>query len=188
MEKKSSNKKKRTDIQHLVLSAVAVAGVLSIALIAPNVLGAMNKLGLLPGLLQREIIKAARGRLIKRGYLKRIDGKLRLTSKGQALFLRLQLKHVGLVRPRRWDGKWRLLIFDVPENRKGQRELIRRMLIQIGFVRLQDSVWLYPYDCEDLIVLLKADIHIGKDLLYIIADSIENDIDYRNHFDLPLEP
>jgi hypothetical protein len=59
--------------------------------------------------------------------------------------------------------------------------------MHIGFVRMQDSVWLYPYDCEDLIVLLKADFKIGKDVLYMIVDSIEADTTWRKHFKLPLE-
>ncbi|RJQ35754.1 hypothetical protein C4568_00380 [Candidatus Parcubacteria bacterium] len=187
MEKKSAKRKKRRDIQHLILSTIAVAGVLSVALVAPNVVGAMDKLGLLPNRRQNEIIKASRERLLKKGYLVRDEGKLRLTSTGQAFLLRLQLRHSGLRKPKRWDGRWRLLIFDIPEQRKGQRDLVRRTLIQIGFVRLQDSVWLYPYDCEDIIVLLKADFRIGKNLLYIIADTIENDTEYRALFNLPLD-
>ena len=50
--------------------------------------------------------------------------------------------------------------------------------------RLQDSVWVYPYDCEDIIGLLKTDIGVGKDLLYMIADEIENDRHLRENFGL----
>jgi len=87
-------------------------------------------------------------------------------------------------RKRRWDKKWRMLIFDIREERKNIREKVRRTLISLGFYRLQDSVWVYPYDCEDLVVLLKADFKIGKDLLYIISDEIENDEFLRKAFHL----
>ena len=56
--------------------------------------------------------------------------------------------------------------------------------MHIGFVRLQDSVWVYPYDCEDLIVLLKADFKIGKDVLYMIVDEMEGDTHLRKEFGL----
>jgi len=56
--------------------------------------------------------------------------------------------------------------------------------LQIGFVRLQNSVWVYPYDCEDLVKLLKADFRIGREVLYVIADSIENDMWMRKEFSL----
>ena len=49
---------------------------------------------------------------------------------------------------------------------------------------LQDSVWLYPYDCEDLVTLLKADLKIGNAILYIIAEKIENDSHLKAHYHL----
>ena len=79
-----------------------------------------------------------------------------------------------------------MLIFDIPEKRKPLREKIRSTLLSIGFLRLQDSVWIYPYQCEDLVNLLKADFKVGKDLLYLIVDSIENDKFFRKSFGLPL--
>ena len=80
-----------------------------------------------------------------------------------------------------------MLVFDIPEYRRSLREKIRLTLLNIGFVRLQDSVWIYPYDCEDLVNLLKVDFQVGKDLLYLIVDSIENDRNFRKSFGLPLE-
>jgi CRISPR-associated endonuclease Cas2 len=77
-----------------------------------------------------------------------------------------------------------MLIFDISEKRRGTRDKVRNTLISIGFIHLQDSVWVYPYDCEDLITLLKADFMIGKDLLYVIADKIENDIELHKKFGL----
>ncbi len=55
---------------------------------------------------------------------------------------------------------------------------------EIGFLRIQDSVWLYPYDCEEFVALLKADLHIGKDVLYAVIESIEDDSRIRRHFRL----
>lgn len=77
-----------------------------------------------------------------------------------------------------------MLIFDIPEYRKGLREKIRRSLIAVGFERLQDSVWVYPYDCEDFIMLLKADFKVGKDMLYMVVDELEYDLPLRRRFGL----
>ena len=89
-----------------------------------------------------------------------------------------------MARPKRWDRKWRILIFDIPEYRKGLRDKIRRTLGVIGFVRLQDSVWVYPHDCEDLIAFLKADFRVGKDMLYMIVEELEGDGHLKRHFGL----
>src|SRR3989344_1501381 len=47
------------------------------------------------------------------------------------------------------------------------------------------AVWVYPYDCEEFIALLKAELKIGRSVLYVIADSIEQDKILRSHFNLP---
>ena len=90
-------------------------------------------------------------------------------------------------KPRRWDGKWRLVIFDIKEEHKYLRQKVRNLVSQFGFQRLQDSVWVYPYDAEEVIALLKANLKIGAEVLYVIADAIEYDKLLREQFDLPAE-
>ncbi|HEY4501671.1 MAG TPA: CRISPR-associated endonuclease Cas2 [Candidatus Paceibacterota bacterium] len=177
-------KLQRGDLQNIILSTVAVAGVIAVGLLAPNALGAMAKLGLIPGPRQREIINASRARLVARGLLKYEHGKLRLTPKGKAQLRRLRLLDYKLKKPKRWDKKWRVLIFDIPERRKVTRNRVRAVLSRLGFERLQDSVWVYPYDCEDVLTLLKADLRVGKDMLYMVVDSIEYDGHLRARFAL----
>ena len=90
-----------------------------------------------------------------------------------------------LKKQKRWDRKWRLIIYDIAERGKGK---IRRQIFELfkiaGFYRLQNSIWVYPYDCEDVIGLLKTDFGVGKEILYIIADEIENDRYLRQYFEL----
>ena len=188
LEKEVGKRAKRKNLKKIILSTVATAGLLGVALLAPNVIGAMSKLGLLPAKRQKEFIKAARERLVEQGLLEWQGNFLKVTHKGRALLARLERNEFTLKKPKRWDGKWRVLIFDIPETKKVLREKVRHTLVSIGFYRLQDSVWIYPYDCEDLITLLKANFKIGKDLLYVIVDSIENDKHLREAFQLPKKP
>lgn len=109
---------------------------------------------------------------------------MRLTAKGEVKLRKLELRDFKMKRPKRWDERWRVLIFDIKERQRDTRDKVRRTLVAIGFVRLQNSVWVYPYDCEDLVTLLKVDFKIGKDLLYMIVDSIENDRWLRESFGL----
>jgi len=173
-------------LQKVILGVVATAGLISVMAVAPN---AIQALGMVGGIgkkkRQREIITNSRKRLVVQGLLEyTTEGFLKLTPKGEAKLRQLELHEYKIKKPKRWDKKWRLLIFDIREERKILREKIRRTLIAIGFIRLQDSVWVYPHDCEDLITLLKADFKIGKDVLYIIADSIENDSSLKKQFNL----
>ncbi|MDO8590956.1 MAG: hypothetical protein Q7R65_03180 [bacterium] len=182
LEKEIRRRTKRKNLQKIILGTVATAGLLSVAVMAPNVFGSMAKLGLLPGKRQKEFIKVTRDRLVDKGLLEWQGNFLKLTAKGEALLARLELKDYKIKKPKRWDGKWRVLIFDIPETRKTQREKVRCTLVSIGFLRLQDSVWIYPYDCEELITLLKADFEIGKNLLYMIVEALEHDADIKKQF------
>jgi len=185
METESTRRTHKNEMKKLVLETVKFAGILSVALLAPNAIGAMAKLGMISTERSGEYVNACRDRLIKRGLMTRNrQGLLRLTSKGEQALRVLQLSEYGQKKKRIWDRKWRILIFDIPEYRRGLRSKVRRTLEAIGFVQLQRSVWVYPYDCEDLIALLKADFHIGNDILYLIVDSIENDRHLRVDFNL----
>ncbi len=108
----------------------------------------------------------------------------RLTEKGRQELSRYELGLKSLKRPWHWDGKYRLVIFDIKEWKRGTRDELRGWLEHLGFVRLQNSVWVYPYDCQDILTLLKAHFKIGQEVLYITATSIENDKWLKREFGL----
>lgn len=188
LEIASRKRKRKQDIKHAVLAAVAVTGLLAWAAIAPNTL---QLLRYLPGekfkLGYRA--KTAAARLVAKGQVVWIEknGKkyLRITPAGRRAFSFEQAKVALKNQKKKWDGRWRMVAFDIPERRRGVRFRLRTVMREIGFVRLQDSVWVYPYDCEDFVALLKAELKIGKDVLYAIADTIEYDKGLRQHFNLP---
>lgn len=70
----------------------------------------------------------------------------------------------------KWDGKWRLVIFDIPEKRKQARNLLRASLKNWGFTKWQHSVWASKKNCtkvlrefvknvgiEDWVIVLESD-------------------------------
>jgi len=171
---------KRIPIGKILLYTIATAGIISMALVAPNALQSLKLFGF--GKRQKKYptyqINSAVQRLVRRGFLVFEDAGekkfLRLTSKGEKELVSQKIKN-GKKKHGAWDKKWRLVVFDIGEYRRGTRDLLRRELSSFGFARLQNSVWVYPYDCEDFIVMLKSDFKIGKSVLYVVADRIEND-------------
>lgn len=115
------------------------------------------------------------------------NNQLKITQKGKIYMLKsFSLgENKKLNKNKKWDGKWRVLIFDIPENRRFDRNNIRQALVSIGFMRLQNSVWIYPYSCEDLITLLKTDTETNEDALYMVVEAIEHDEFIRKYFGLP---
>ncbi len=180
------NKKliRRTKVQEAILTTLSTAGVLTVALLAPNALKALHNLGILPHLRRRDVVLSAIGRLRKEGLLVFKNGHYSLTELGQKTLSRWHLSNYQIKKPKRWDRKWRIIIFDIPETKRKVRAEVRQILTKMGLYRLQDSVWVFPYDCEDVIGLLKIDFRINQDLLYVIADQIENDKYLRQEFNL----
>lgn len=181
---KKVERAEKIDVQKVVLSTVAAVGLLSVALLAPNALGVIGRTGRKAHDRQSEVIKAAQKRLVQKGLLAYANGFVRLTPKGDKMLRTLELKGYKIKKPRRWDRKWRVLIFDIAEYRRKTRDQIRQTLQRVGFVHLQNSVWLYPYDCQELVTLLKADMKIGKAMLYLVVDELEGDRPYREYFNL----
>lgn len=184
LEQKNAKKVKRANLQKIILESIATAGILSIAMFAPNVIGAMGKLGLIPHRRQKEYVSSSASKMVKKGLLKYNGKYYELTSLGQKILRRWELGDFKIRVPKKWDKKWRVIIFDIPEKKKSVREYIRTLFSRAGLRRLQDSVWVYPYDCEDIVALLKTDLGVGKDVLYLIVDEIERDKYLREEFNL----
>ena len=173
-------------VQKAVLYALAAAGGITAALVAPNALQVLEQFGWIKTKrnLQYTVSESVR-RLQEGGFVKKDNlDFLYLTEKGERRLSEFGVTGFHLKKPKRWDGKWRVVSFDIRESRKVVRDQLRRTLTAIGFVRLHRSVWVYPYDCHDLITLLKTDYKIGKDILYIVSEYVENDRPLRRHFEL----
>ncbi|OGK21175.1 CRISPR-associated endonuclease Cas2 [Candidatus Roizmanbacteria bacterium RIFCSPHIGHO2_01_FULL_39_8] len=87
-------------------------------------------------------------------------------------------------RKKKWDGKWFMVLFDVPEIQRNKRDYLRRLLRKIGFYQYQKSVYLFPYECEDEIKLIKKIVESAKYMKYIIADRIEDEKQAKIFFQL----
>ena len=180
------NKKiiRRTKIQEALLLTLASGGRMGAELLPRLVIETFLGLDLTPPPRAKEVINSAASRLRRKGLLKFKDGQYEITAAGEGVLERWRRADFKITRPKRWDKKWRIIVFDIPERKKKIRDEVRLILTNAGFQRLQDSVWVYPYDCEDVIGLLKMDYGIGRDMLYIIADQIENDKYLRMDFGL----
>src|SRR3972149_10024360 len=119
--------------------------------------------------------------LKKRGYLEEIEIKgekfLKPTLKGQ---LKLVKKKIF----KKWDGRWRIVAFDIEETKKKTRDLFRFKLREIGCKPIQKSVWITPADIsaelEDLIDLLNLENNVD----YFVAQAMTNEDKYLKEFNI----
>ena len=96
-----------------------------------------------------------------------------------------RLRRLGyLQRPDRWDGKWRVVIWDVPEKRRELRDRLRATLTRIGFVHIQHSVWVCPWPCRDEIEWLREHYRLDNRVLFFETSKIDGDDALRARFEL----
>ncbi|MFW0870906.1 MAG: hypothetical protein ACKKL4_00365 [Patescibacteria group bacterium] len=86
--------------------------------------------------------------------------------------------------PEKWDRKWRVVIFDVPEMAHKYRDILRRAIAGYGMYQLQQSVWVYPYRCEEFIRSIKEDIGFKSEVLYMLVDKIDHQKELEREFNL----
>lgn len=79
---------------------------------------------------------------------------INLTPRGKSRADKSLLEELVIKKPKRWDKKWRIVVFDIPEEKKGLRDELRRRLKLLGFAEFQKSVFVFPYPCEDEINIL----------------------------------
>lgn len=108
-----------------------------------------------------------------------------LTPEGRKKAGIMQIDKLKIKKPKRWDRKWRLLIFDIPEKRKISREALRGKLKELGFLPFQKSVWVHPFDCGAEMELLRDFFGLSKkEMCLIIAENIGDDQQFRVNFNL----
>ena len=181
-------RERKSEIRDIVLTAIALTGVIAIAVVAPNVIQLLEPLTRKryenETKLKATITRSTKS-LMKQGMVRRTtDDKIELTPKGQNLLRKIELRALRYKKPDKWDEKWRVVIFDIEEKKRGKRDHLRNMLRQVGFFRLQQSVWVFPYHIEPLVALLKTEQDLGKSVIYMVVESIENDSFLKDRYDL----
>jgi DNA-binding transcriptional regulator PaaX len=124
-------------------------------------------------------------RRLKRQSLVEQQGSLfLLTRRGKRWVLKYTLEDLSITKPKSWDGKWRIVIYDVARHKAALRNIFRLTLRKLGFYNVQESVWIFPYPCEKEISFLRDYCGMGTDVIYVIAHKIENDTVYKSNFGL----
>lgn len=188
---RTENRGRYLPMRNLILRTLAVSGVVSIALVAPKTLTLLKKLD--RGATNRKDLYRRITQAITRlehSGLVRTSGRYghrnaELTEKGRAMIETVYTSEYRIPEPAFWDGKWRMVMFDIREKRRKARSRLRFLLSSAGFLRLQDSVWIYPYPCDEFIELVRAHLKSGTgEMLSFVAEALESDKRLREHFHL----
>lgn len=98
---------------------------------------------------------------------------VKITKKGKARLHSMLLEGDGVLVPTAWDGLWRIIILDIPEDHKNEREALRYLLKKANFVCIKNTVWVSPYPYEHLFTNLKADLGLTTELMILVTDKLD---------------
>lgn len=107
-----------------------------------------------------------------------------LTELGKTHALTYQIDEMKIPPMKKWDKKWRIVMFDIPEKQKKARDALARTLKNIGFLQLQKSVFIHPFEC---LSELNFVIEFSKMRLYaryLLAEIIDDELAWKKKFDL----
>ena len=110
-------------------------------------------------------------------FLENNQGQIELTKKGQRKVKMFFGEDYEFQYPKIWDCKWRLVIFDIPKDKNRSRDLFRNKLKEIGFYQLQESVFVFPFDCKEIVDYFVDLLVLRRHVQYVIAETIESQID-----------
>lgn len=187
IEERAAKSARRAQIGRALLLALYGGTAISLAILAPN---AARIIKYMDPLFEekrdpRGRMREALLRLQRKGLVRNVNGRYLITEAGSRKISLMEAGSVGRrKKDRPWDGKWRIIMFDVWERRKSVRERLRHLLIGAGFVRLQDSVWVTPYPAEELCELVRSELKVGSGMRYVLAEAIDNEASLKRLFKL----
>lgn len=185
-----SVKEMRNRLAKKILRGIGIAGLVTLSVTSPYF-----GLGLIKSLTSKNRKKAWRqfylslNYLNRRGYVRIIERnangiKAEITRKGEKVIKEFNIDSLELKKQRNWDGKWRVIVFDVPVSKNLNRLAFTEKIKELGFVMIQKSVWVYPFECYEELLMLRKFYGIEKYVSCFEAVGVEDEIEWRGKFNL----
>lgn len=179
------NKYSTKDLSKDILLLASVGLAIPLMLVAPGFFSSLRPLFkkyYYSSDIKRTLDRMERQKLISINY----EGEkttIKLLDKGKRKVLTYQIDDLKLNHGK-WDGIWRVVIFDIPETKKIARDFLRAKLRELGFFKLQKSVLVTPWDCKDIVDFVKHFYHVGDYVNLILATKLEQEEYLKQYFNL----
>ena len=100
---------------------------------------------------------------------------LSLTKTGRNKLRNIKLSSRNHLISTDWDGYWRIVIIDIPEERKSERDALRYVLKKAQFVQIKNSMWISPYPMEHMMIGMKEDLEMHEEIMIFVTDKLDPD-------------
>lgn len=177
---------KRDGLKNVLLIVAKAGGFVSISVLAP----------MFPYQVLKSHVRSKKFKKQKEYYLQRSLSSLQnkrlvslteksgeivinITEQGRRKVLEYKLDDMVIKPQKSWDKKWRLVIFDIPEEKKLARNILREKLKEIGFSMVQKSVFILPYPCKDEIDYIRELYELYKYVNYFEVSVLDAQIEKK---------
>ncbi|OHA84073.1 MAG: CRISPR-associated endonuclease Cas2 [Candidatus Yonathbacteria bacterium RIFCSPLOWO2_01_FULL_47_33b] len=115
-------------------------------------------------------------------YTKNGNEVIEITKAGKKKVLEYNLDELKLNVPKKWDGWWRIVMFDIPESKRRSRSAVSRKIKELGLYPIQKSVFVSPYLCKNEIDFVGEFFGVRDNIIYIKAKEIEGVSELKEYF------
>ncbi len=164
-----------------IILAIGISALVLGSLVFPNLPMALQPILKMRG---RKCFSKLLKKLQDKGIIYLGGERVKLTKKGLKFQKQLKLEETILNKPKEWDGIWRLISYDIPNRLKQKRDWFRSILMRLGFLKIQESLWVYPFDCKEEIAIIAQDLGIASYVIVMITDNLPKEEEWENEFAL----
>jgi DNA-binding transcriptional regulator PaaX len=105
-----------------------------------------------------------------------------ISKRGQKLLTEDKIWALTIKKPKLWDGKWHMVLFDIPVKKSKQRNAFRAKLKELGLELYQHSIWVHPYPLEETVRAISEFYQISDCVLFAVAEKINGEKKLRQKF------
>lgn len=175
----------KTTVKSLLVLMV-LAGVVTVAAVAPNVFAAFGRAKKYRKFYNKEEFRESVRYLKSKKYInvgrRTNDYSLTITDYGKKFIYGDLFRKLRITRRHQWDGYWRLVMFDIPNDKKTARDAFRLRLKALGLFQLQKSVFAFPDTCSEEVSFLSNIYNVSSYITLAETKLISDDRRLRAYF------
>ena len=122
--------------------------------------------------------------LKQRGFLKKRGVRYAVSDKGSRVLSEDEISNLQISRPQTWDGKWHLIMFDIPMQESTARKSLNSTLLRMGLVQYQQSVLIYPYPIKKILLEVCRFYKVTRYVSFVSADTVDGAEELKRIFKL----
>ena len=166
----------RGEMAKEILRGLAIGGLIVASFALPNLPQVFSFLGIKNTKDRRRakrVIQELKKQKLINLYEKGEELIMEITERGEKRVLKYKIDEIKIIRPKKWDGFWRVIMFDIPESYKRARDALSGKLKEMELYPLQKSVFVCPFECKDEIDFIGEFFNVGKFVHYFITKEMD---------------